>query len=60
MFHVTGIIPIWLLEYTVADCVNVDRNWKWDSFSHLLPHQILLHISTCKPPCLKDGEDKVF
>ena len=60
LFHATGLISPNLLECSVADFVNSDGNWKWDVFSHLLPHKIILHIAACKPPCLDDGIDQVY
>ena len=60
LFHATGLIPPMLLDLTIADCVTREGNLQWDLFNHLLPSQILLHISACKPPCVDDGEDRIF
>ena len=42
------------------DFVDNAGNWLWESFSFLLPHNILLRIASYKPPLADDGADQVF
>ena len=60
LFHATGMIFPNMLEWSVADFVSSDSNWKWDVCSHLLSHQIIIHIAACKPLCLEDEIDQVY
>lgn len=53
-------VPDHCVHRKVVDFVDNAGNWLWESFSFLLPHNILLRIASYKPPLADDGADQVF
>ena len=49
-----------LVHRKVVDFVDNVGNWLWESFIFLLPYNILLRITSYKPPLADDGAYQVF
>lgn len=49
-----------ILHGKVADFVNMDSQWKWESFSSLLPNHILLKIAFIQTPRPERGQDQIY
>ena len=48
------------LHGKVADFVNVDSQWKWESFSSLLLTHVLFKVASIQPPRPERGQDQIF
>ncbi|PNY06182.1 ribonuclease H [Trifolium pratense] len=52
-----GNIPESIRNWTVADLVDDAGQWKMDSFSELVGHDIVQKIMAIPPPMVEDGDD---
>lgn len=58
--HATSDIPTTDRYATVADMVTSDNKWDWDTFSQLIPVNVLIIITSIPAPRYEMDEDTVF
>jgi hypothetical protein len=58
--HALQEIPVEMKNLSIAKMVNINEQWRWEAFAHLLPMQVTVAMASDLPPTSVMNDDKVF
>jgi hypothetical protein len=48
--HALQEIPVEMKNLSIAKMVNINEQWRWEAFAHLLPMQVTVVMASYLPP----------